>query len=724
MKLIIVESPHKSTTISNFLSSDYKVIASKGHIRDLASTGKMGLGVDVENGFKPNYVISDDKKDIVKALKSAVNKADEVFLATDPDREGEAISWHLANVLNLDVNTTKRLEFHEITKKAINNALAEPKVIDMNLVESQETRRIIDRLMGYRLSNLLQSKIKSKSAGRVQSVVLKFIVDREREIRAFIPSEYWTIEGQFEKEGTVLEANLVAYKDKAIKIANEKEADDIIKALPDKFTVKSKKAEKKTRDPKPPFITSSLQQEAYSQFHFSPSKTAAVAQKLYEGLDIGGTTTGLITYMRTDSIRLADEFVVACKDDIKKRYGDKYIGKTQKQSTSKNVQDAHEAIRPTDVNLSPEKVKEYLQKDEYQLYTLIYDRAYASLMASREDEITTIVLDGNDYDFQASETVTTFDGFYKIYGKYEDKEDNKLLPNFNENDILDVKKIDKTQHFTKPPLRYNEGKVVKLMQENGIGRPSTYAPTISTLLSHNYLENQKGSLVPTEQGELTVDKLVEFFPQYMDAKYTSNMENSLDNIAEGSEKEIDLLTSFWKEFVTLFDNAKATMEKIKPVEVGRNCPKCGAPLVERNSKYGKFVGCSNYPDCDYIEKEEKHVEILEGKKCPECGGDLVKRKSKRGEFYGCSNYPKCNYMEDLEGNKLTYEKKTVVIPDDAPICPKCKTGHLIEKTSRYGKTFIGCSNYPKCRYIQGSEEKEASTSSKKKTKTSKKDKTE
>ena len=705
MKLIIVESPHKSTTITKFLGSDYKVIASKGHIRDLASTGKMRLGVDIDDNFKPTYVVSDDKKDIVKFLQKEVKAADEVYLATDPDREGEAISWHLAQVLKLDINTTKRLEFHEITKKAIVKALQNPRHIDMNLVESQETRRIIDRLMGYRLSYLLQIKIKSKSAGRVQSVVLKYIVDREKEIKAFVPSEYWTISGKFSLKDISVDANLVSYKDQAVKIANETEADKIISSLPDEFKVTSLKTETKTREPKPPFITSTLQQEAYSQFKFSPTKTASIAQKLYEGLDIGGESTGLITYMRTDSIRLADEFITACQDNIRKVYGENYIGKVRTQTSNKNVQDAHEAIRPTDVNLTPAKIKDYLSKEEFQLYSLIYDRAYASLMESRKDEITTMVLTGNDYNFQTSETKTVFDGFYKVYGKYEEKEEVKLLPSFKENDILKKSNVEKVQHFTKPPLRYNEGKVVKLMQENGIGRPSTYAPTISTLLSHAYLENQKGSLLPTEQGELTVDKLVEFFPQYMDAKYTSSMETSLDEIALGHEKEIDLLNSFWKQFTDLYDNALKTMEKVKPAEIGRNCPKCGAPLVERKSKFGTFIGCSNYPNCDYIEKEKKEVEIAPDKKCPICGGNLVKRKSKKGEFYGCSNYPNCNYMETLDGKELKIEKKEVVIPEDAPICPKCGQGHLIEKKSRYGSKFLACSNYPKCKYIHKEESK-------------------
>ena len=706
MKLIIVESPHKSTTITHFLSSDYKVMASKGHICDLASTGKMGLGVDIEDNFKPNYVISSDKKGIVAALKKAVSQADEVYLATDPDREGEAISYHLARILNLPIETTKRLEFHEVTKKAIQNSLQNPRVIDMNLVESQEARRIIDRLMGYRLSFLLQKKIKSKSAGRVQSVVLKLIVDKEKEIKAFVPTEYWSIDGIFSTNKLKTSADLVSYKNETIKINNEEEVDKIIASLPEKFTVKDIKHETKKRDPKPPFITSTLQQEAFSQFHYSPTKTSSIAQKLYEGKDIGGNVTGLITYMRTDSIRLADEFISSCSNYIASEYGENYLGKVKTQKANKNVQDAHEAIRPTDISLTPSKIKKYLSKEEFQLYSLIFDRAVASLMQSRKDEIITLVLTGNDYDFTTSETNTLFDGFYKVYGKYEEKEEKKVIPSFKIGDELSKDKINKVQHFTKPPFRYNEGKVVKLMQDNGIGRPSTYATTLYNLLSHDYLENQKGSLIPTEQGELTIDKLIEFFPDYMNVKYTSTLETKLDDIALGKEDEHVLLSKFWEVFKKQFDVAYEKMGKIQTEEVGRNCPVCGKPLVYRAGKYGKFVGCSNYPTCTFIEKESKKVEILEGKKCPKCGGDLIKRKSKKGVFYGCSNFPKCNYMEDLQGKEISLEKKEVVIPSDAPICPKCGKGHLIEKKSRYGKTFTACSNYPECKYIVSDKNKE------------------
>ena len=703
MKLVIVESPHKSQTIGKFLGSEYKVLASKGHIRDLANSGRMGLGVDLENEFKPTYVISKDKEAIVKELKSAVKKADEVYLATDPDREGEAISWHLAQVLGLDVNTTKRLEFHEITKPAILKALNNPRTIDLKLVESQETRRIIDRLMGFRLSNLLQSKIKSRSAGRVQSVVLRYIVDREAEIKAFVPVEYWTIGADFITENKAkIHAELSAYKDKTIKINNEEEANKVLKELPKQFSIKSIKSETKTKSPNPPFTTATLQQAAFAQYHYSTKKTASVAQRLYEGKDVGGNTTGLITYMRTDSIRLSDEFIEEADKYILNNFGKEYLGSVKRQKADKNVQDAHEAIRPTNLDLTPDSIKEYLTQDEYNLYVLIYDRALASLMAPRKDSVSTVIFTGNDYDFSASSTKTLFEGYYKIYGKYEEKTDEVKLPELKEGAIVDIDNPQSTQHFTKAPGRYNEGSIVKQMQKDGIGRPSTYAPTISTL-EIEYVEAKNRSLVPTEQGILTSNQLVEYFPKYMDVGYTANMESSLDLIAEGKVDKNELLSNFWEEFVKYFEAAKTNMEKVKPVEVGRNCPVCGAPLVIRKGKYGNFVGCNNYPTCSYIEKPEQ--EYIEGRVCPKCGGKLVKRHSKKGEFVGCCNYPKCHYMEDMNGKSLEKEKVEIVIPADAPLCPRCHTGHLIEKTSRWGKKFIGCSNYPKCHYIQKDEEK-------------------
>lgn len=715
MKLIIVESPHKSETIGKFLGSEYKVLASKGHICDLSSHGKMGLGVDVEHDFKPVYEISPEKESVVKELQKALSKADDVYLATDPDREGEAISYHLARVLDLPVETTKRLEFHEITKAALQKALNNPRTIDMPLVQSQETRRIIDRLMGFRLSTLLQKKIKSQSAGRVQSVVLKFLVDREKEIKDFVPEEYWTIQGIFGSGENSIKANLERVGGKAVSIPDEKSALSLISSLPNQFHVKSVKEVISKKEPKPPFITSTLQQEAFSRFHFSTKRTAALAQKLYEGEEIDGQSTGLITYMRTDSIRLSDEFIDASKAFILNQYGKDYLGYAHVQKSSKNVQDAHEAIRPTDVNLTPERVKPYLSNDEYLLYTLIYQRAIASLMSARKDKVTTVILEENGFEFQTSSSTPVFDGYNKIYGESEEKEAESKIPALiQENDVYDVKEILKEQHFTKAPSRYNEGKLVKLMQENGIGRPSTYAKTISTLLERDYVSSKKGSLVPTEQGVLTAEKLEEYFPKYMDASYTASMETSLDHIADGETDRLSLLSNFWEEFKKYYASAEERMEKMQPKVVeGRECPICHSPLVYRKGKYGEFIGCSNYPKCTYIDKQKEEAEVIQDHVCPKCGGTLVKRKSKRGEFVGCSNYPKCDYMEDTSGNPLVKKKATVEIPEDAPLCPSCHTGHLIEKKSRFGKTFIGCSNYPKCHYIVGAEKSEKKAPAKK-----------
>ena len=701
MKLIIVESPHKSSTISKFLPKDYLVVASKGHIRDLASTGKMGLGVDINNNFKPTYIISIDKQKIVDELKRDVAKADEVYLATDPDREGEAIAWHLAQVLNLDVKNTKRLEFHEITKQAVSKALENPRTIDLNLVESQETRRIIDRLMGYRLSNLLQSKIKSRSAGRVQSVVLKSIVDREHEISEFVPKEYWSITSSFKTSNKEsFTADLQKFNNTNIEINSQENVDKILSSLSGKGKVVSIKKEIKKREPNPPFTTATLQQSSFINNHFSTKKTSSIAQRLYEGVVINGEETGLITYIRTDSTRLADEFVSDAFNYIETKYGKDFVGKTHQQKKNNNIQDAHEAIRPTNISLTPESIKSQLDRDSYLLYKLIFDRTIASLMSSKTDETTTIEIVDNGYQFFTSSTKNIFEGFSIVTKQYEEKKEEKTLPSINQDDVVDNIENKPEQHFTKPPVRYNEGKLVKLMQDNGIGRPSTYSPTISTLQDREYVVSEKTSLIPTSQGEITVEKLVEFFPKYMDNKYTAKMEEDLDLISVGKYDKNELLSNFWNEFVKLYDNAYSNMEKLKPTQVDRLCPKCGSQLVKRKGKYGEFIGCSNYPSCLYIEPEKKEVQVSE-RLCKKCGAHLILRKSKKGEFYGCENFPKCNYMEDLKGKEIEVKsKEPVIIPDDAPICPQCKTGKLIEKKSRYGQTFIGCSNYPKCHYIQ------------------------
>lgn len=696
MKLVIVESPTKSKTIGKFLGPDYKVVACVGHISDLATTGPGGLGVDIEHGFKPKYVVQPDKYKIVAELKKNAKAAEEVILATDPDREGEAIAWHLANELGLPVDTTPRWQFHEITKNAIKYASQHPGTIDMNLVESQETRRIIDRIMGFKLSTLLQKKIKSRSAGRVQSVTLRFIVDRENEIRAFVPEEYWSISGSFGKPA--IEAELSSIDGKPAKITNQAEADAIEAALPEEFTINSISTANRSREPKPAFTTSTMQQESFNQFHYSTKKTQTIAQLLYEGKEIEGNAVGLITYMRTDANRMAPEFIASADDFIKDKYGSDYVGKAHVTSKkSDKVQDAHEAIRPTDITMTPERVKPYLSKDEYNVYSLIYNRAIASLMSPKMEKVETIKFEGNGHIFTADSVSTLFEGYAKVYGQYESKSSKEIdFSSFKEGDTVKKNSIKKEQHFTKAPARYTEAKIVKLMEDKGIGRPSTYASTISTLMERKYVEVEKGILTPTEQGEITVQKLNDYFPEFMDAQYTAEMENKLDAVSGGNTSRIDLLTSFYSDFEKCFAKAEKDMDKLPDKKTGEQCPNCGSDLVIKKGRYGEFVACSNYPTCRYVKKEAP--EIVEGKTCPDCGSALVKRKGTKGrEFIGCSNYPKCHYIEGKENKK----KEPLVIPEDAPECPKCHSGKLVTKKGRFGD-FIACSNYPSCRYIQKS----------------------
>ncbi len=689
MKLVIVESPAKSHTIEKYLGSSYKVMASYGHIRDLSITGEGGLGVDVKNDFKPTYVINDDKKNIVASLKREAKKAEEVILATDPDREGEAISWHLAKVLNLDVNKTKRLEFHEITKPAIMKALENPRHIDLNLVSSQETRRIIDRIMGFKLSTLLKKKIGSMSAGRVQSVALKLIVDREKEVLAFKPKEFWTIEGSFASK--TFKAKLEKKNGVDVKINNDEEATHILNELPDKFVCSSIKKSKKRTESKPPFTTSTLQQEAYNKFKFSTAKTSLLAQRLYEGIDIDSERTGLITYMRTDSIRLSPEFINSANSFIKENYGEQYLGHIKVNKSNNQVQDAHEAIRPTSLENTPKLMKEYLTRDLYNLYTLIYNRALTSLMAAREDEITSVKLVGNGYEFKTEGSIPVFDGFTKIYN-FDEEQEQVALPRFKEQEVYSVDEMTKEQHFTKAPSRFTEARLVKTMEEVGIGRPSTYASTISTLYKHDYIEAVSGSLIPSEQGILTSDRLEKYFPTFMDAKFTANMEDSLDNIVDGSSSRLALLDSFYESFMHLFDNASKTW-----VESYGKCPICGKDLELKSSRYGVFVACSGYPECHYVQKEEKEKPVIsEDKICPRCGKPLVLRKSKHGEFYGCSGYPDCTYIEGQE--KAQDKVPLETIPDR--VCPRCGGTLVVRKGIGKKSDFIACSNFPKCRYTE------------------------
>ena len=656
--LVIVESPAKCKTIEKYLGGDYKVVSSKGHIRDLATTGKFGLGVDVENDFKPNYVIIKGKTKDVNNLKKEINSADAVYLATDPDREGETISWHIYDEIKIPDEKYQRVVFNEITKDVVLSAIDNPGKIDMNLVKSGETRRILDRIIGFRLSKLMQRKTGGKSAGRVQSVALKLIVDREREIRAFVPREYWTIEADFSSFKAILEK----YHGKEIEIPNEIAADEILAKLSRSFKIESVSEKEKNKAAREVFKTSTLQQLASSKLNFAPSKTMRIAQKLYEGVDLGSETVGLITYMRTDSVRISDSFVAEAYNYIKSNYGEDYVGYVKKGKKNENMQDAHEGIRPTSISRTPESVKAYLSTDEYKLYRLIYIRALASLMHDAKTLATTVILENNGYTFKATGSVLKFDGYLKVYGEYEDSED-VLLPDFKnyKSDVVTADKIDKIQHFTKPAPRYTESSLIKEMESLGIGRPSTYATIVGTIKDRGYVILKDKKFEPTEIGEETTDKLQEFFSGIVNVEYTANMEQDLDEIAEAKKDNIAVLHEFYDEFEPLVEKAFKEMEKKAPEATGETCPECGGDLVIRKGKYGEFVACSNYPTCKYIKKGKK--EVNEVCKCPKCDkGMIVERKTKKGKiFYGCNNYPKCQYA-------LWYKPT-------GEICPKC--GELI-----------------------------------------------
>lgn len=669
-KLVIVESPHKSKTIEKYLGKDFKVVSSVGHIRDLSTSGKYGFGVDIDNNFKPDYKIIKGKAKLVKELKKDIKDADFVYLATDPDREGEAISWHLYDTLGLKEENYDRIVFNEITKKAVLDSFNKARKIDDNLVKSQETRRILDRIIGFRLSKLMQSKTGGKSAGRVQSVALKLIVDREREIEAFIPEEYFEIEAKFND----FDAKLDTYNHKKIEIKKESEAKEILSKLSNAFKIESIDKKEKAKKSKFPFTTSTLEQEASTKLGFTSKKTMMIAQKLYEGINLKDGAEGLISYMRTDSVRLSDEFIKDTYGYIKDNYGSEYVGYVKKSNKTENVQDAHEAIRPTNINNNPEKIKEYLTNDEYKLYSLIYYRALASLMKDAKVEATTVILDNNNYQFKVNGQILIFDGYLKVYSKYEDSED-KVLPDFSnyKSNVLVSNTIEYTSHTTKPPARYTESKLIKEMEELGIGRPSTYAKTIDTIEERGYVKVIDKKFIPTEVGIETTDKLQEFFKDIINVEYTKNMEDDLDKIAEGNMEWNKLLSIFYQEFEPKVEVAFKNMEKKAPEETGELCPNCGSPLVIKQSKYGKFTACSNYPTCKYIKSNKEEKEVKEIISCPKCDGKILEKKTKRGKiFYGCSNYPKCDFAS---WDKPIEEK-----------CPNCN-GTLTEK-----KDKIKCMN--------------------------------
>ena len=634
--LVIVESPTKTKPIEKYLGSDYKVVSSKGHIRDLSTSGKFGFGVDLENNFEPNYIAIKGKKKVIDELKKEAKKAKKVYLATDPDREGEAISWHLKDALELSDNDYDRVVFNEITKDVVRGAFEKARKIDDNLVHSQETRRILDRIIGFRLSKLMQSKTGGKSAGRVQSVALKLIVEKEREIESFIPEEYWSLTAKFAD----IEAELDSYNGEKIKLTNEEETNKVVNSLGNIYKVSSFESKKKKKQSKMPYITSTLQQDASTKLGFTAKKTMSVAQKLYEGIELGSEISGLITYMRTDSIRLSDEFIKQTYAFIDKNYGKEYVGHVKVSKKTENVQDAHEAIRPSSINRTPESIKEYLSKDEYKLYEMIYYRALASLMKEATVNQSTLILNNNDYEFKTTGSVLVFDGYLKVYSKFESNED-KIIPEYKIGDELTHEELLKEQHFTKPPARYTEAKLIKEMEELGIGRPSTYAKTIDTLTQRNYVKINDKKLYPTEIGIETTDKLQEFFSNLINVKYTAQMETDLDKIADGKEVWYEMLDEFYKDFEPDVKNAFDNMEKKAAEETGEVCPNCGKPMVIKSGKYGKFEACSGYPECKYIKQKEKK-EAKEVCDCPKCGGKIVERTTKKGKiFYGCGNFPKC-----------------------------------------------------------------------------------
>ncbi len=666
-KLVIVESPAKTHTIGKYLGKDYKVVSSKGHIRDLSTTGKYGLGVDVENDFKPTYTIISGKKKDVNALKKDVEASDIVYLATDPDREGEAISWHLYDALELDDDNYERVVFNEITEPAVKEAFNHARKIDYNLVKSQETRRILDRIIGFRLSKLMQSKTGGKSAGRVQSVALKLIVDREREILAFVPEEYWTITANFSE----FQANLEKYNNEKLELHSKEEADRVLASLGTDYSIVSIEKKEKNKKGFMPFTTSTLQQACINKFNFNSTKTMRIAQKLYEGVDLENETVGLITYMRTDSTRLSEVFVAETFKYIKDNYGTSYVGSVKKSKKKENVQDAHEAIRPTSIYRTPQSVKKYLSNDEYKIYSIIYARALASLMKDAKVLATSVVLDNNNYQFKTTGQILIFDGYLKVYGEYTTNND-VILPDFDKyNGIVSTDDVTSEQKFTKPASRYTEATLIEEMERLGIGRPSTYAKTMETLRQRDYVSVEDKKFVPTEIGIETTDKLQEFFSNIINVEYTADMEEELDEIADAKLDNIKVLKRFYSEFEPLVKTAFTEMEKKAPVTTGESCPNCGSDLVIRKGRYGSFTACSNYPTCKYIKKEERVENIVCD--CPKCDGEIIEKKTKRGKiFYGCNKYPKCDVA--------LWDKPT------GKSCPNCNS-LLVEK-----KDMIKCSS--------------------------------
>lgn len=695
MKLIIVESPAKAKTIKNFLSKEYEVIASKGHIRDLPKN-RFGIKIDNET-ILPEYRISDDSTATVKQIQELAKKSDTIYIATDEDREGEAIGWHIAHAIDKDPASLPRIVFHEITKNAIIHALETPRTIDMDRVNAQQARRLLDRIVGYKLSPLLASKIqKGLSAGRVQSSTLKIVVDREREIRAFVPEEYWSIDTLFK---TDIEAALTRFEGQKIEkltIKNTEEANRISGILrSESFIVGDIETKERKSSTPPPFMTSTLQQSASSQLGFSPKKTMMVAQSLYEGVQTPDGTSGVITYMRTDSLNLAAEAVEAARDVIVKRYGKEYLPEKPKVyvKKAKGAQEAHEAIRPTMLGFTPEIASQYLKPDEIKLYRLIYNRFLACQMNDARFEQQSITFESPLAEFRASGRKLLFDGYYRVIGS-EDKD--KLLPTLNSGDPIEIQSITPEQHFTEPPSRYSEASLIKKLESEGIGRPSTYAPTISTLQSRDYITIDKRQIVPTEIAFTVTEMLEKHFEEIVDASFTASMEETLDEISDEGKSWHKILLDFYYPFIEKIDAGKSTIASLKMAQpLGRQCPQCGSELLLRSGRFGEFIACSGFPKCKYTEQTEtnkKEASATESSDetsdelCEKCGSPMIVKNGRNGKFLACSAYPKC------KNTKTLAEQKTSSVP-----CPDCG-GKLIWRQSRRG-AFWGCEHYPKCKFI-------------------------
>ncbi|MCR8928088.1 type I DNA topoisomerase [Priestia megaterium] len=675
--LVIVESPAKAKTIERYLGKKYKVKASMGHVRDLP---KSQMGIDIEQDYNPKYITIRGKGPVLKELKTAAKKAKKIYLAADPDREGEAIAWHLAHSLDVDIASDCRVVFNEITKEAIKESFKHPRAINMDLVDAQQARRILDRLVGYNISPLLWKKVKKGlSAGRVQSIAVRLIIDREKEIAKFIPEEYWTVKATFQKGNDQFEGQLIEYQGKKVELSNENDVTNIVKQLDgNEFSISKVTKRERKRNAAPSFTTSSLQQEAARKLNFRAKKTMMIAQQLYEGIDLGKEgTVGLITYMRTDSTRISETAQTEARDYITNAYGNQFVAtEKRKEKKNSNAQDAHEAIRPTSALRKPGEVKEFLSRDQYRLYKLVWERFVASQMAPAIMDTMAVDLKNGDVTFRANGSKVKFPGFMKVYVEGNDdqvEEKENLLPDLEEGEVAYSKDIDEKQHFTQPPPRYTEARLVKTLEELGIGRPSTYAPTLDTIQKRGYVTLDNKRFVPTELGEIVLELVLEFFPEILDVEFTAKMENDLDEVEDGNVQWVRVIDEFYSDFEKRLEHAEKEMREveIKDEPAGEDCEECGSPMVYKMGRYGKFMACSNFPDCRNTKPIVKEI----GVKCPKCEeGNIVERKSKKKRtFYGCDRFPGCDFV--------SWDKPI------ARKCPKCEN-LLVEKKQKKGTQVV------------------------------------